>query len=435
MKIIGYLYPQAKYNYTSNRENNNQIYFTGANKTITSSFGSFSKATQGKLENLHLNLKNIQELFLKFAHNPQKSIAIKNGYKNKDMLQKNRNSGISFKLPDNEGILTIRQLRTNNRLIKFIVEKEGKIFNFLTDGFNKSVANLNKKNPQFLPRKFRYMMPNEIKESNIEKYIEYADDEIQKYRQYLDKFKDSSVKPTVKTPKKTTKKAKAEKALNEVKEIKTEINKTDINNIMALFQKKPEELPPHIKPLLSPSNSILGFSLQTNDGATLKVSKKLNAKYGGNMAYLSFEKFFPNGEKSYMSIDLQTHKFLKMKDAGKPLIRNHTVYEYDKDEIKKRNMVEKFEAYTNEILKDKNKADINPQPAPIKENETVSEPAKTDPLEKLKENTIKKATEDAKTLSDLYFKTFTQEFQKNITQKLNDFKANIDTFLQNLWQK
>ena len=442
MKIIGYLYPQTKYNYSANRETNNQIYFTGG-KTITSTFGAFSKTTQGKLENLHLNLKRIQELFLKFAHNPHRSAAIKDGYKNKDMVQKNRNSGISFKLPDNEGILTVRQLRANNKLLRFIVEKEGKTTNFLTDGFSKSVANLNEKNPQFLPRRFKYMLPDDIKKSNIEKYIEYADAEIQKYSEYLKKYNDPSVKPAVKTHKKSAlKKANIEKTPEIVKEAKTEIKKSEINNIMTLFQKKPEELPPHIKPILSPSKSILGFNIQTDDGATLKVCKKINAKYGENMAYLSFEKYFPNGEKSYMSIDLQSYKFLRMKDAGKPLIRNHSVYEYNSDEIIKRNMVEKFESYANTILKTEKKSDIKPAPVQVQETNPTSAPPEIKPkefiannLDKLKENTVKRAAEDAKTLSDLYFKTFSEEFNKNIIQKLNDFKTNLDTFLQNLWKK
>lgn len=443
MKIISYLYPQAKYTNLPKNEvpqNKQNIYFTSRQKTITSTFGAFSNATQDKLENLHINLQNIQEIFSIFTSNPNKAIAIKEGYKNPNMIQKNRNSGIAFKLPEGQGILTVKPLRVNNKLLRFILEKDGKVIHFITDGFNKAISNLSEKHPQFLPRKFKYMLPNEIKESNIEKYIEYADDEIQKYNKYLSKFKDSSVSP------RSSKKA----SVNEVKNLKTvsetkiKVAKKDIEKIMSVFQKKPQELPEHIKPILSPSDSILGFNIKTDDNAILKVSKKINSKYGEDMAYLSFEKIFSNGDKSYMSIDMQTYKFLKMKDAGKPLIRGNKVYEYTQDEIIKRNMVEKFEAYTKEIFKDKKPLNQKPEQEIVKttaepvQEKPISEPVKSvenQPLEELKANTIKKAKEDANTLSDLYFKTFAEEFNKNITEKLNNFKVNLDKFIQDLWQK
>ena len=454
MRISNYLYPNFITGKNQKREYKGyNINFSA--KTISSSYGRLSSDAQKSLENLHINLKAIQELFLQFAHYPAKAIAIKDGYS--ALIQKNRNQGLAFNLPNNEGSMIIRQLRSNDRLLRFIVEKDGNETHFLTEDFYKVVANINKNNPQFLPRRFKYMQPNEIRDSKIEDYIKYADEEIQKYNDYLNQYRNPEKIKELQVKKR---KAKAEKIVQKTVEknpvIKNILEEKDVKLITDIFQMAPDQLPESISATVGTKNNIIGLKLLTSDGATLKVSKKVNAQYGDTMTYLSFEKLFPDGTKSYMSVDLKSFKFLKMKDLGKPLIRNHSVYEYSEDEVIKRNMVEKFMSYTDDILKD-----IKPQEQNKVTKETVTEkkpreqrqskqlheqelpqvvspipeivPEKSDFLsdnfEKLKELTINKAKEDAKTLSDLYFKTFAESFNQNIMQKLADFKTEIEKLL------
>lgn len=308
MRVDNYIYPQSVLGNKYFTKYNN-VSFSA--KTISTSYGLLSKEARSGLENLHANWQSIQDLFLYFAHYPAKAIAIKDGYS--ALLQKNRNQGLSFELPDNQGIMTIRRLRSNTELMRFIVEKDGQETNFLTNGTMKVVANINKNNPQFLPRKFRYMMPNEIKESNIENYIKYADDAIQKYNDYLNQFRDPDKIKELKVEKtekietvSETPVAAKEKGVVSKKgeEIKDSLEKAIVKKITDIFSLAPNELPADIVPMVGTRNNIVGIKTQMDDGAILKLSKKFNSNYGDTMTYLSFEKLNPDSTKSYMSIDL-----------------------------------------------------------------------------------------------------------------------------------
>lgn len=160
-----------------------------------------------------------------------------------------------------------------------------------------------------------------------------------------------------------------------------------------------------------------------------------------------------------------------MKDAGKPLIKEHsskehTVCEYSADEIKKRNMIEKFNSYADAILNklgEKKDAPIEPvvnkieqveeKAKPIVEQtkevpvvKPVAEQEKQVPQEKitqeniqtldtkfeqLKEQAVKKAKDDAKMLSEVYFETFVESFNKNVMKKFADFKIELEKIFKN----
>ena len=461
MRVDNYIYPQSVLGNKYPTKYNN-VNFSA--KTISTSYGLLSKEARSGLENLHANWQSIQDLFLNFAHYPAKAIAIKDGYS--ALLQKNRNQGLSFELPDNQGIMTIRRLRSNTDLMRFIVEKDGQETNFLTNGTMKVVANINKNNPQFLPRKFRYMMPNEIKESNIENYIKYADEAIQKYNDYLNQYRDPNKLKELKIEKQekiatvseTPVVVKEKRVVSKKGEIKDSLEKTIVKKITDIFNMAPNELPADIIPMVGTRNNIVGIKTQMDDGAILKVSKKFNSNYGDTMTYLSFEKLNPDSTKSYMSIDLCSFKFLKMKDAGKPLIKEisskeHSVCEYSIDEIKKRNMIEKFNSYADTILsrlEEKKDASIEPVVNKIEqikeEVKPVVEQEKQAPQEKitreniqtldtkfeqLKEQAIKKAKDDAKMLSEVYFETFVESFNKNVMKKFAEFKIELEKIFKN----
>lgn len=480
MRVIPICFENNKYDFRPGISNDTHYYcanmpnqadtvsFTA--KTISTSYGVLSKITQGRLGNLRENLGQIQALFHRFAHYPQKAIQIKDGYPH--LLQKNRNAGLAFKMPDSDGIITIRALTANPNLLKLIVQKDGQVTHFITDGTDKVVANVNQKNPQFLPRKFRYMQPLEIKSSNVEEYIAYADDAISKYNEYLSQFRNATMEEV----------REASVVNNVTKAVEEEIpekfaeqaDRRHIRKIMNLFLCKPKELPEHIKPIVGSRDNVLGFSVNRDDGSVYKVIKKINSKYNADLVYLSIEKINPSGENSLAFLDLKTYKFLKIKD-GKPSIREHAVLECSDETVKRNGLSELAEDCYREIFRNEKPEEkiitklpekteevsvkqAAEQPKPIKrgrppkhaakpekENAAtapVVEPEKPVPsvrmsdiipaqnMEELTKTAVEKAQADAKIVADLYIKTFREHLTKLLKEQMADFSSNIESFFK-----
>ena len=220
---------------------------------------------------------------------------------------------------------------------------------------------------------------------------------------------------------------------------------------------KPEELPSHISPLIdSKSGKVKGLSVKTSDGGELRFSKKLNPMYKESLIYLAFEKIKPDGSQSFMSIDLNTYKFLKMKEKGKPMVSNHCVHEYDIQEVRNRDFVEKLEEYVEEITGKKvdnqqqtkivsKKEEQTPKVVePDNANDLPPKTLDTDNANELPQQTLdislsdieqrakEKAINDAKLFSDAYFSMFAEQLKLNLKAKLDAFGAQLDKVIKEI---
>ena len=392
------------------------------------SFDVLSKTAQEGLKNIHKNLEEIRNLFLKFASYPAKAIAIKEGYDR--LTQKNRNQGLSFNLPDNRGSITLRQLRAESDMLRFIAEDRGAVKNIYTKGVDKVIANINQNSPQNLPRRYRYMTSEEINASNIEEYIKYTDSELDRYNKYLEQYRNPTKYKKVQVVRKS-------KETEEVVQIPVG---TNVKRIEEIFAKSPEDFPSDFKLQTGSTKNVLGFSFQTEKGETIKISKITNSKYGDKMIYLRIVLLRKDGTKSFMGVDLLTNKFLMLKEDGKPLIREDAVYEYSDAEVKRRNMQGKLSAYTDEIYK-KFKVKEEPQTVnSLTEKEQIKNESSFELPKELNANnyqeleklTVAKAKQDAKNLAEVYFKTFKESFNELIMSKMNEFKADIEKILKQI---
>ena len=444
MKIINY-----PYNFNQQRNNLGYSYKTVMFKANLPEAhflngGLLSDAAQKGIESIHKNLASIKELYMLFASYPPKANAIKNGYSR--LMQNNKHQGLAFFLPDNRGSIIVRQLKSDTDMVKFIVEDRGEKKDIYAKGYSRIIANINPKKPNYLPKNYRCMDDEELKASNAEEYIRIAQKELQDYYDYLVQFRDPEKRKNVPIVQKSA------------GAISSEIltPKDNLNKINELMNKTPEEFPIDFKLKKTLDGKILGFSFNADDGALVRVAKSANQNYGNNVLYLKISKQYDDGRRTAMAVDLVTKKFLKLKDDGKPVIRNDVLYEYSDEEVKRRNMYSKLTDYVNEIYKkfDKTEKPNTPEIV-VNQTETLEkheempkkkvrrktksetpsekkvpvEPKVSMPdmnFEKMKSITEEKAKKDAKMLADIYIKTFTETFNELITKKLSDFKSNID---------
>ncbi len=455
-------------------------------------YGEFNINTQEEMKNIHKNLGKINGLFDSISSNYTKINQMRQGYSKLVVIPKN--SGITFKI-DKDTTLTILQGKYKKNLVRLIVDEKDKSTHFLIDGYDKVASNLNKNTPQFTPQKLRYMTAAQIEESQVKKYITIANEELEKYNNYLMNFTTAgSLKPNPVKP-------QVVKTAKVAQQIKTPETKHTLENLLEIFEKTPEQIPQHLSPVVSPaSGKVLGFYLKTKDGGQLKVYKKISSEYGKTLRYLSLEKTSVLGDKKYINIDLLNNEILKTNSiTGKPMVINNFLRNYTSTEIERLKIKEDFAQYLDEIFassqdvtshqevkvlelhkgkkeikvedfedenitklveKEARQAEKNQQPAiqtepPAKKEvrkkqpKAVKEtPVETQPktkveaqtenpvedlatrLEKVKQEAMTMATEDAKVFADTYFKTFVEQFKKDIATKTTDFMAKLDDLLK-----
>ena len=437
----------------------------------------FNQATQDKVQNIYAKLKTIKKFFADML--PAKASQIKQEYA--PLLVYKGNKGHTFVLKDNpDGIetLTVARSNKNSNLIRIVVrDKDKNATHFLIDGLDKSVANINQNAPFMMPASFRYMSAEEIAISGVKKYITLADEELTKYAEFLENYgKPNKAQEVVQEVKKPTKIAETVEA--KISEIKP-------NKLINIFDIEIDKLPKHINPQVSPSSGkMVGFTVKTEDGSTIRVIKAMNPEYGDQLKYISIRKTTPSGEKQYISVDLLNKEILKTdQQTGKPVIINETVYHYTPQELARENVAEDFNAIMKEIFRGAKASDKNlsqevtvlkikekPQPKKVEEisiedfedaklNEVLSAndgemgtisahkkrgrkpKVKTESsvesqaskkieipsqVSKYQEEVIAKANQEADNLAELYFKTFVSRFKETLGKKMADFKAKYD---------
>ncbi len=219
--------------------------------------------------------------------------------------------------------------------------------------------------------------------------------------------------------------------------------KKTVKEITQLFNMDAKDFPPHLTPKLTPNNKVLGFTLQTDDGGTLKVMKKVVGSYGNSMPYLSFEKTSPDNSMNFISIDMITNKVLRTKDKGKPHISSeHIVYELTPDELKKRKIDEKLDSYMSQIrgkTPEKTEEIIpiqNEQAAdliePAKENDLLPELPKDNDLEKIKDQMRELGKKNGAIAATEYFNAFKTQFISDLQSKMSEFNENFQKFVESL---
>ncbi|MBQ8168349.1 hypothetical protein IJZ97_02910 [bacterium] len=438
----------------------------------------FNSETQDTMQNIYRNLKGIKKFFADM--NPQKVAKIKQDY---GAMEAHKGvKGYVFKLSENSDNLdTISVARSNKNanLIRIAIkDKEEKTTHFLIDGLDKSVSNINQNLPSIIPAKLRYMTSKEVENSGVKKYINLADQELDKFKQYLENYNNPSTS------------LKIIKEESTVQSIVAKSQEFKPKTLLAIFDGGAENLPKHVTPQISPaSNKVVAFSLQTEDGGTLKVAKKMNPSYGDQLRYVSLEKVMPDGDKKFMAIDLASKNFLKVDPMnGKPIVVKDTIYQYTSEDLAKNELINDFNNYITEIFRKPKTGEEslsqNVTVLKIKQNKPKIEDISIEDLEdkklnkildkeflkgekatsvettkvskkrgrkpkvkdietpkneklniqdyisntlgKTQQDVISKATKDADDLADLYFKTFVARFKESFGQKMADFKSKYD---------
>lgn len=328
--------------------------------------------SQKQVENMHKNFQVISEFFERLKTNPPKAEKIKDGYL--PIIKGTKKQGLTFRMPFPEDgkTITISKSRNEKDLMRIVItDSEGKETHFLLDGFDKVVGNLNKKNPRFMPPKFRYMTAEELDRSGAKLYINYANSELQNFAQYLEKV--SSDQP-IKTRKKVGTDGVTTSTLKPItRAISPALTREEaITKLFGIFEKGADEIPTHINPQVSPSSrKVVAFSLKTEDGGTLKVSKRMNPEYGSQLRYVTIEKVSPEGYKHFISIDFETKEFLKCDSTnGKPKIIKDSIFSYTPAEIKEYNIENKFNSYMEEIFRASKATDAPHEVTVLKLKET-----------------------------------------------------------------
>ena len=462
---------------------------------------------QDKIVNIHKNLDFIKNFFAKYTiKNPQLGSLIKKGYS--DLIPK-RQSGIVFRLPDSKDTIEIMRSQTRDNILYISIDNGSVDFNgIVVDGKDRLIANYLKRHAHMLPRELKYMNNERMVKAQPEKFINIADEKLQNYGDYIRKLESGEI-PMPKVGMTPARKAWLEKDKeNKIAVNKTEISqlrtaklsetktKTDskltkfvdrnpesknrsvhkpprltsesyaelitqkskniVKNITKLFGQSEKDFPPHLTPKSTPSGTILGFSLNTDDGGTLKVLKKVVGSYGSSMPYLSFEKVNKDKTMNFISIDMITNKILRTKDKGKPHISSdHIVYELTPDELKKRKIEEKLDYYMAQIIKQPaelslseaaNTAEDIPaklsktiKPAPrvqrITKNqkpERIKDLGNVENLDELKEQMSSLGKKNGSIAATEYFNAFREQFIAEIQTKMSEFNSKFQKFMDEL---
>ena len=304
--------------------------------------------TQKQVENIHKNLTIITEFFKRLKTNPPRAEKIKSDYIN--LVTGTKKQGFTFTMepPFGKNIMTISRGKNEPNLLRLVVETPDKQeTHVLLDGFDKVVGNLNKKNPRFMPPKFRYMTTEELNAGYTKAYIQMANSQLENFAQYLERV-------STEAPIKTRKPNVPTTTTKLVTELSPALSREQsISKLFELFEKGADEIPAHINPQISQSSQkVVVFSLKTEDGGTLRVSKRMNPLYGSQLRYVTLEKTSPEGYKHFISIDFETKEFLKCDTTnGKPKIVNDSIFSYTPAEIKEYNIEHKFNDYMKEIFR------------------------------------------------------------------------------------
>lgn len=462
---------------------------------------------QDKIVNIHKNLDLIQNFFAKYnTKNPQLGALIKKNYSN---LIPKRKSGIVFKLPNSEDTIEIMRSQTRDNILYISIDNGSVDFNgIVVDGKDKLIANYLKHHAHMLPRELKHMNDERMTKAQPEKFINVADEKLQNYGDYIRKLESGEI-PMPKLGMTTAKKAWLEKDqenkitknetivsslqntitngretapgkdLNLTKlidrnpesknrpvhksprltngdyaEFITQKSKNIVKYITKLFSQK--DFASHLTPKSTPNGTVLGFTLNTDDGGTLKVIKKVVGSYGSSMPYLSFEKVNPDNSLNFISIDMITNKILRTKDKGKPHISSdHIVYELTPDELKRRKIEEKLDYYMAQITKEQAEASL-PEATNVTEVIRTQPPKVIQHIEKSKKMTQNPKTKQIKDLSEVenldklkeqmrslgkkngsiaateYFNSFREQFIAEIQTKMSEFNSKFQKFMDEL---
>lgn len=427
------------------------------------------KSLQNKILNINENIDLIQEFFKRYTvKNPQLGAKIKKGYS--DLIPK-RQSGIVFKLPDSDNTIEIMRGQKRKNILYISIDDGSSDFKGIIIDDNKLIANYLKRHPHMLPAVIKYMNAERMKNANPERFINIADEKLQNYGDYIRKLQSGEI-PIPKLTKTAEEKTKSVGKLTKIvdrstiaKHRKTEAtsalknakfedyiikkSKNIISKITKLLNCDVKDFPEHLTPKLAPSGKPLGFTLQTDDGGTLKVMRKAVGSYGSSMPYLSFEKSNPDGTFNFISIDMISNKILRTKDRGKPHISSdHIVYDLNNDEIKKRKIEDKLDYYMNQIFKKeikpvvKDNASVSKQvnepeilPAVTKEESAKSEAEgliPNDNLEKLKQEMRELGRKNGSIAATEYFNSFKEQFVLEVQQKMAEFSSEFQKFIESL---
>lgn len=293
------------------------------------------------------------------------------------------------------------------------------------------------------------MTTKQIKESEVEKYIEKAYIKTSDYLYYLQNYKFPKKQKTVITELTEEVNVPQQKVINV------------FENLKEVFDNGPEMLSSNVDAKIAPkSGRLLSMSMKQDDGSTVTISKTVSSMYGKDLTYIQIKHVSDNLDREYLNIDLATGKFLKSNPiTGKPTTIKSMAYFFNQNDIKKYGLNEKLYNWSKDFFKP---VDDNGSPnvsylkrKPMKPLIAIGAAGGVyEPLEKSKGNNIskemdssqlensavvdtelndvvqkevvEKAKSDAKVMADIYFKTFAEQFQKNILEKLADFKVKVE---------
>jgi len=420
-------------------------------------FGELDGETQVHVLNIHSNISKIKKLFATIASNSENFTNLK--YKYPTLVNEKYSKGLTFDLGEEESntLLTVSEgIRDKSRLRLIVTPEGGDSTHLLIDGMDKVVANLNKKYPYITPPKIRYMTSKQIKDFQVEKYVEKAYLKTTDFLSYVENF-ESSQKNKISYTK-----------IKEIEQTSEEKGKAVFENLKTVFDNEPENLASSVEAKVSPqTNKVLSMSKKQDDGAVVTISKKISSIYKENLTYIQLKRVADTSEYEYINIDLETGEFLKSNPStGKPTVLKNSVYPFSPSDVKKYNLNEKIYNWSKDFFKtneDKGEptvSSLNRKPMKpliaIGSAGGVYEPKPQKQLSKLSdENTIisntkvveenfvennkeipskkeilEKAKIDAKQMADIYFKTFSEEFKKNILENIEEFKLKIESLFK-----
>lgn len=308
-------------------------------------FGTLPEETQNIIKHLQNTYAKINTYFDKLKTKPTKASQIRQRYES--LIRRNNSQGLTFINPETDEYVTILKSRSSNKLLRFIIEGKDSSKHLLVDTPDKLVKNIDPNAPYVIPPKFRYMTNAEIQNSGISGYAKFADEETQKYNQYLENY--DELYPRQKPGSKIGSKRISNKITPQ--EVKT----YEIKDILKIFNQDSKSLPSHINTIISPrTGQLLGFNLITSDGNTLRVSKNFLPEYGNKLLFISFTEIDKTGSKKFINIDINTREFLQSANNGKPLIEDDILYTYTPDEVEENGILKRFNSYMNEIFNPQN---------------------------------------------------------------------------------
>lgn len=320
---------------------------------------SLDLPTQDIVESIYRNMKALKKLF---KTNTQKAIDMRSKYPNilqKPILQ----GGYSFILTDGEDkgkTLSIVRSKNASDILRLVVTENGhenSSKHVLIKGLDKVVANINQKYPYVIPQKLRYMSAKEITDSNVVRYISIIEQNLDNYYRFLQGEKVVE-KSLIKEKEEVVPEKPIQRKESVMRVTKSQTEMTD--KIFEIFDNGVEKLPKHISPKISPnSGKVLLFTLATEDGGNLRVSKSMNPDYSDKLRYIWIAKTMPDGKIKYLAIDTTSKKFLKTDSkSGKPMIPDGEIIFYTTAEVERLNLKEFFEETYNQIFRDAKPAEI-----------------------------------------------------------------------------